>query len=104
MYYYTNYIIIIVVVVVVVVDHLHYKTTSFGLSAILCTFEPLFLDHLQFKTTFSWYHCGPKLEGPLYYYFDEFLALLDSVSRAHGVGLLSVVRRPSVRRPCRNYL
>ncbi len=31
------------------------------------------------------------------------LALLDSVSRAHGMGLLSVVR-PSVGRPCRNYL
>ncbi len=27
-----------------------------------------------------------------------FLALLDSVSRAHGMGLLSVIR------PCRNYL
>ncbi len=33
-----------------------------------------------------------------------FLALLDSVSTAHGMGLLSVVCRPSVRRPCRNYL
>ncbi len=27
---------------------------------------------------------------------ERFLALLDSVSRGHGMGLLSVVRRPSV--------
>ncbi len=37
--------------------------------------------------------------------WERFLAMLDSVSRAHGMGLLSIVR-PSVRqssRPCRNY-
>ncbi len=36
--------------------------------------------------------------------YSSLLALLDSVSRAHGMELLSVVCRPSVRRPCRNYL
>ncbi len=36
-----------------------------------------------------------SLEYPINQY-EGFLALLDSVSRAHGMGLLSVVRRPSV--------
>ena len=45
-----------------------------------------------------------KAHGPLVLIFQEkktfsdFLALLDSVSRAHGMGLLSVVR------PWRSYL
>ncbi len=41
----------------------------------------------------------PSIYHPAY----SFLALLDSVSRGHGMGFLSVVRpssvRPSVRRP-----
>ncbi len=52
-------------------------------------------------------HAITGLEVSVRKYFGVLLALLDSVSRAHGMGLLSVVRPsvcPSVRRPCRNYL
>ncbi len=48
---------------------------------------------LCFKFCLSQYHAYPV---------PEFLALLDSVTRGHGMGLLSVVR-PSVR-PWRNFL
>ena len=45
-----------------------------------------------------WYTC-------ICVYKALLLALLDSVSRAHGGGGYGTfVRRPSVRRPCRNYL
>ncbi len=65
------------------IEHLSFSDETF------CTQSQMMVDNYIFRVQKQF--TPPKKN------ISHFLALLDYVSRAHGMGLLSVVRRPSVR-------